>query len=148
MSLRKSPAGNLKKGNYFMVGEGVAAEPCMVLGTEHSKSGKHGHAKNRVSCIGLFDKKKRSLVFSSGGMVDIPEINKRSGQITNVTTEAVTLMDLESYEEIEALWPIDNDVEIKKLKKLMGNLDDLGDSQAEFWNVVGRKIITRVMIQD
>ncbi|MCP4764221.1 MAG: translation initiation factor IF-5A [archaeon] len=147
MSLRKSPAGNLKKGNYFMVGEGAAAEPCMVLGTEHSKSGKHGHAKNRVSCVGLFDKKKRSLVFSSGGMVDIPEINKRSGQITNITEKTVVLMDLESFEEIEAIWPIDSDVDIKKLKQLMENIDDIGDSQVEYWDVVGRKIITRVMIQ-
>lgn len=142
MSLRKGPAGNLKKGMYFMVND----EPCLTLGVEHSKSGKHGHAKNRVACVGLFDKKKRSIVFSSGGMVDIPEINKRNGQITDVSETIITIMDLESYETFDCSWPSE-DVPIKKLKELLTDHEKIGETQAEYWDLIGKKVITRVMFQ-
>lgn len=143
MSLRNIPANNLKKGSYFMDGE----EPCQVIDTEHSKSGKHGHAKNRVSCVGLFDKKKRSLVFSSGSMVQVPEILKRSGQVTDINQDSVMVMDLDTYETFTLAWPDeDEEIEIKKLKKLLEDPHDLGESQIEYWDVVGRKIIQRVIV--
>ncbi len=140
MSLRRIPAGNLKKGNYFL----SDSEVCNVLDVQHSKSGKHGHAKNRVSCVGLFDKKKRSLIFSSGAMVDVPEIKKSVGQITDVGETTVTIMDLETYETFDAEYPVD-EVALKKVKALLENPDDIGESQAEYWDVVGRRLVTRIM---
>ncbi len=141
--MRRTTANKLKKGNYFM----VDGEPCSILATEHSKSGKHGHAKMRISCVGLFDKKKRSVMFTADSMVDMPEISKRSGQITDITEDTVTVMDLESYETIACDWPIDEDDAIKKLESLKSDPSQIGDSQAEFWDVIGKKIIRRVIIQ-
>jgi len=143
MSLRRTSANKLKKGNYFM----VDGEPCSVLASEHSKSGKHGHAKIRISCVGLFDKKKRSVMFTADSMVDMPEISKRTGQITDITDETVTVMDLESYETLICDWPVDEEDAIKKLKSLEENPEQIGDSQAEYWDVIGKKIIRRVLIQ-
>ena len=143
MSLRRTSANKLKKGNYFM----VDGEPCSVLASEHSKSGKHGHAKIRISCVGLFDKKKRSVMFTADSMVDMPEISKRTGQITDITDSTVTVMDLESFETITCDWPMDEEDAIKKLKTLEDNPDQIGDSQAEYWDVIGKKIIRRVLIQ-
>ncbi len=125
----------------------VDNEPCSVISTEHSKSGKHGHAKMRISCVGLFDKKKRSVMFTADNMVDMPEISKRSGQITDITDDSVTVMDLESYETIPCDWPIDEEDATNKLLKLKNNPEQIGDSQAEFWDVIGKKIIRRVIIQ-
>ncbi|TFG20820.1 MAG: translation initiation factor IF-5A [Promethearchaeota archaeon] len=143
MSLRRTTANKLKKGNYFM----VDGEPCSIIGTEHSKSGKHGHAKMRISCVGLFDKKKRSVMFTADSMVDLPEISKRTGQITDITENSVTVMDLESFETIACDWPIDEEDAIKKLETLKNNPEQIGASQAEFWDVVGKKIIRRVIVQ-
>jgi len=143
MSLRRTSANKLKKGNYFMVDN----EPCSVIATEHSKSGKHGHAKMRISCVGLFDKKKRSVMFTADNMVDMPEISKKTGQITDITDTTVTVMDLESYETIVCDWPIDEEDAIKKLESLKTDPEQIGDSQAEFWDVIGKKIIRRVIIQ-
>ncbi|MHA1728128.1 MAG: translation initiation factor IF-5A [Promethearchaeota archaeon] len=141
MSVRRIPAGNLKKGNYFLSDE---REVCNVLDVQHSKSGKHGHAKNRVSCVGLFDKKKRSLIFSSGAMVDVPEIKKSIGQVTNIGENTVTLMDLETYETFEAEYPVD-ETPLAKIKKIQENPDEMDDCQAEYWSVMNRKFITRIL---
>ena len=46
----------------------VDDEPCIIKSTERSKSGKHGHAKVRVVCVGMFDENKRSLTIPSGHM--------------------------------------------------------------------------------
>ena len=143
MSLRRTSANKLKKGNYFM----VDGEPCSVITSEHSKSGKHGHAKIRISCLGLFDKKKRSVMFTADSMVDMPEIIKKSGQITDITEDSVTVMDLETYETITCDWPSDEEDAIKKLETLKNNPNEIGDSQVEFWDVIGKKIIRRVLIQ-
>ena len=141
MSLRKVPAGNLKKGSYFVEENG---EVCNVLDVQHSKSGKHGHAKNRVSCVGLFDKKKRSIVFSSGAMVDVPEINKSTGQITDITDDKVIMMDLETFETFEANYPID-EIPLRKINELKQDIESIGESQAEYWEVMGKKLVTRIL---
>jgi translation initiation factor 5A len=143
MSLRRTTANKLKKGNYFM----VDGEPCSVISTEHSKSGKHGHAKMRIACEGLFDKKKRSVMLTADAMVDIPEITKRTGQITDVTDTTVTVMDLETFETLTCDWPTDEEDAIKKLQNLHNNPEKIGNSQAEFWDVIGKKIIRRVLTQ-
>ena len=128
MSVRRIAAGNLKKGNYFL----SDSEVCNVLDVQHSKSCKHGHAKNRVSCVGLFDKKKRSLIFSSGAMVDVPEIKKSTGQVTDVGETTVTIMDLETFETKEIPCPD---------QEVFSELEENGN--CEYWDIEGEKIIKR-----
>ena len=96
---RKS-ANNLKNGNTFL----YEGEPFIVLDNVHSKSGKHGSAKNRIKCESLFTQKKKSLSFTADTSVEIPEIQKKKGQIVTIdeSTKLVQVMDLETYEQVTA----------------------------------------------
>ena len=136
MSTRKSQANRLKKGSYFMDGE----EPCRVLSNEHSKSGKHGHAKCRITAIGLFDEKKRSLTFPADTLMDVPEILKRTATVSYIEGEHVGLMDQETYESYDVTLPEDLEIQEKLLAAGEG-------SQVEIWDVVGKKMITRVFTE-
>jgi translation initiation factor 5A len=144
MSFKNLPGNSLKKGNYFMDGN----EPCMVLDIEHSKAGKHGHAKNRVTAVGLFDKKKRSIILTSGSNVQVPEINKRTAQITDIKDSGITVMDIESFETFDCDWPEDDEVAMSKLKDLQTKPDIMSKSSVEYWEIVGKKVIRRVVTQE
>ncbi|MHA1755117.1 MAG: translation initiation factor IF-5A [Candidatus Odinarchaeia archaeon] len=130
MSKKMAEAGSLKTGKFILVN----GEPCKIVNVEKSKAGKHGHAKVRVTAIGLFDGGKRSLVFPSTAQVEVPLIDKRSGQIISVSENNVMVMDLDSYETFEM--PLPDEEELK-------NKLDSG-VQVEFWDIVGRKKIVRV----
>ncbi|MFX1411135.1 MAG: translation initiation factor IF-5A [Promethearchaeota archaeon] len=139
MSIRRTEIQKLKSGQYIMVDE----EPCVIKSTERSKSGKHGHAKVRVVCVGLFDKNKRSLTFPSGSMVDIPEIVKGNAQINFIEDNLINIMNLETYESLDIEWPEDEDL-VSKLKELQANPNKISASQVEFWQLAGKTLINRV----
>ncbi len=121
----------------------VDDEPCVIKSTERSKSGKHGHAKVRVSCIGMFDNNKRSLTFPSGQMVEVPEIIKGNAQINYIEDTLINVMDLESYESVDIDWPKDEDL-IKKLKELQADPSKMSSSQVDYWQIAGKMLINRV----
>jgi translation initiation factor 5A len=50
--------GSLIVGCYIVIDN----EPCRIVSYDHSKPGKHGSAKARVSAIGVFDGSKHGLV--------------------------------------------------------------------------------------
>ncbi|MFX1279521.1 MAG: translation initiation factor IF-5A, partial [Promethearchaeota archaeon] len=110
---------------------------------ERSKSGKHGHAKVRVVCVGLFDDNKRSLTIPSGHMVDIPEIIKGNAQINFIEDASINIMDLESYESFDVQWPKDEDL-ISKLKELQASPDKIATAQVDYWQLAGKTLINRV----
>ena len=139
ISIRRTEIQKLKTGNFIMVDE----EPCVIKSTERSKSGKHGHAKVRVSCIGMFDNNKRSLTFPSGQMVEVPEIIKGNAQINYIEDTLINVMDLESYESVDIDWPKDEDL-IKKLKELQADPSKMSSSQVEYWQLAGKMLINRV----
>ncbi|MHA1612782.1 MAG: translation initiation factor IF-5A [Promethearchaeota archaeon] len=143
---RKS-AGNLKKGNYFINTDDN--EPYMCLSNDHSKSGKHGHAKSRIGCVGLFTGKKKSLTMTADTNVDIPEIIKRQGQLIEIDEEgkSIQVMDLETYETLDISFPLDEeDSESKKLHGIISDHDSWAEIIIEFWTVVGRSFCTRVVM--
>ncbi|MFX0081354.1 MAG: translation initiation factor IF-5A [Candidatus Hodarchaeota archaeon] len=139
MSIRRTEIQKLKSGHYIMIDE----EPCIIKSTERSKSGKHGHAKVRVVCVGLFDNNKRSLTFPSGSMVDIPEIVKGNAQINFIEDASINIMDLESYESFDVDWPKEEDLS-KKLKELQANPDKISTAQVDYWQLAGKTLINRV----
>ncbi|MFX1328722.1 MAG: translation initiation factor IF-5A [Promethearchaeota archaeon] len=139
MSIRRTEIQKLKSGQYIM----VEGEACIIKSTERSKSGKHGHAKVRVVCVGVFDNNKRSLTFPSGSMVEIPEIVKGNAQINFIEENSINIMDLESYESLDVSWPQDEQLK-KKLKELQANPKLLSTAQVEFWQLAGRMLINRV----
>ena len=121
----------------------VDEEPCIIKSTERSKSGKHGHAKVRVVCVGMFDKNKRSLTIPSGHVVDTPDIIKGNAQINFIEDSSINIMNLESYESIDVDWPQDQDMN-KKLKDLQKDPDRISTTQVEYWQLAGKTLITRV----
>lgn len=139
MSIRRTEIQKLKTGQYMMDG----SEPCVIKSTERSKSGKHGHAKVRVVCVGLFDDNKRSLTIPSGHMVEIPEIIKGNAQINFIEDTSINIMDLESYESFDVDWPKEEELS-KKLKELQANPDMISTTQVDYWQLAGKTLINRV----
>ncbi|MFX1366892.1 MAG: translation initiation factor IF-5A [Promethearchaeota archaeon] len=139
MSIRRTEIQKLKSGQYIMVDE----EPCIIKSTERSKSGKHGHAKVRVVCVGMFDNNKRSLTIPSGHVVDIPEIIKSTGQINFIEDASINIMDLETYESFDVDWPQDDDLK-NKLKDLQADPNKISTTQVEYWQLAGKTLINRV----
>ena len=121
----------------------VDEEPCIIKATERSKSGKHGHAKVRVVCVGLFDNNKRSLTIPSGHMVEIPEIIKGIAQINFIEETSINIMNVESYESFDVDWPKDEGLS-QKLKELKASPDTIATAQVDFWQLAGKTLINRV----
>lgn len=141
MSIRRTEIQKLKTGQYMMVDD----EPCIIKATERSKSGKHGHAKVRVVCIGVFDNNKRSLTIPSGHMISVPEILKGTAQISFIEDNSINIMDLESYESMDVNWPADEDL-VSKLKGLKVDPGKMSLAQLEYWKLAGKTLITRIII--
>jgi translation initiation factor 5A len=141
MSIRRTEIQKLKTGQYIMVEE----EPCQIKATERSKSGKHGHAKVRVVCVGVFDNNKRSLTIPSGHMVEIPEILKGTAQINFIEDNSINIMDLETYESVDVNWPAEEELK-KKIKDLQKDPDKMSLAQVEYWQLAGKTLINRVII--
>ncbi|MFX1258511.1 MAG: translation initiation factor IF-5A [Promethearchaeota archaeon] len=139
--IRRVEIQKLKSGQYIMVDD----EPCIIKSTERSKSGKHGHAKVRVVCVGMFDNNKRSLTIPSGHMVEVPEIIKGNAQINFIEDALINIMDLESYESMDVNWPQEEDL-VKKLKDLQSDPSKMSSAQVEYWQLAGKTLINRVII--
>ena len=130
MSYKMGRVGDLKVGSYAIVDD----EPSQIMSIQKSKPGKHGSAKFRCSAISIFDGSKRSLVSPVDASIQIPIVEKRSGQIVSMTPASIQLMDLESYEVFDVAMP--DDEEIK------GNLE--AGKEVEYWHIMGRYKIQRV----
>ena len=143
-------ANDLKKGNYF-VPDGFD-EPFLVQTNQHSKSGKHGSAKQRVGCTGLFTGKRKSISLKAKDTVIVPEILKKTGQLVDIdgTKKMCQVMDLESYETVDVEFPVDEE-EVKIFGKLQKVIDDpslINDTMIDFWDVMSKKFVTRVILPE
>jgi len=94
MAWTQQEVRELKEGRYVLLDE----EPCRILSIQMSKPGKHGEAKARIDAVGIFDERKRSVVFPVTHKVQVPMIGKRSAQVLSLSGSEVQLMDLENYE--------------------------------------------------
>lgn len=127
---RPADLGSVKEGSYVI----IDGEPCRVVESEKSKPGKHGSAKIRLTAISVFTGSKKSYIGTSESHIEIPMIDKRSGQIISTTQTTVQMMDLQSFEVFESATPTD--------PELQGKL--LPGTEVEFWTVLGRNKIMRV----
>lgn len=130
---RPADLGSVKEGSYIILDD----EPCKVVSREHFKPGKHGSAKVRLVAISLFTGSKKSYVAPAESRVDIPMIDKRSGQITSVMPDSVQLMDMETFEVFESPKPTG-----EEMAELGGRLE--AGMEVEYWTMLGRKKIMRV----
>ncbi len=86
-------AGSLKEGGYVLI-DGF---PCQVKSVEKSKPGKHGAAKVRVTAMGIFDNQKRNLLKPVDADIEVPIIDKHSGQVVAVMGDTIQVMNIENY---------------------------------------------------
>jgi translation initiation factor 5A len=121
--------GSLKVGSYIVIDN----EPCRIVSYDHSKPGKHGSAKARVSAIGVFDGSKHGLVSPVSANVEVPLINKRSGQIVSISGSALQIMDLETFEVFETS-AVEDEIRDKITQ----------GKEIEYWKVLDRIKIVRV----
>ena len=117
------------KPNRYMIIDG---EPCKIMSISTSKPGKHGEAKARIDAIGLFDGTKRSIVHPVKHKVEVPMIDKRSGQVIAIMGEEVQIMDMTTYETFEL------EIEEEWRDKLEPGKD------VQYFEALGRRKITRV----
>jgi len=121
--------GSLKVGSYVI----IENEPCRIVDLAKSKPGKHGSTKARVVAIGVFDSVKRSFVKPVDAQAEVPIIEKRSGQVIAVLPAAVQIMDLETYEVLEAPFPEDESLKSRLSPGI----------EVEYWRILSRTKIMR-----
>ncbi len=128
MAIKIVSVGSLKKGNYVVI-EGIA---CKVVDTQVSRPGKHGHAKVRLSAVGLIDGKKRVIVMPGHDNIDTPIVDKRNSQVLSITGEIANVMDAETYETF--------DLEIPKELKT----SCVAGATILYWVILGTKVMKQV----
>ena len=127
---RPIDVGSLRVGGYMIIDN----EPCRIVDITKSKPGKHGSAKARIVAIGVFDNQKRQFVKPVDSNAEVPIIDKRTGQVFAVNPNGVQIMDLETFEYLDAPYPEEEDL---KTKIAPGG-------EIEYWKIMGRMKIVRV----
>ena len=128
MAIKQVSVGTLKKGNYVII-DGVA---CTVSDIQISRPGKHGHAKVRLSAVGIIDSKKRVIVMPGHDKIDVPIIDKRTAQVLSIHGNTANVMDSESYETFDLEIPEEFKAQIVEGATVL------------FWNILGQKMIKQV----
>ena len=144
MAYEPKKVGTIKIGRYMI--DPDSSQPCKVISIDKSKPGKHGAAKARMMMVGLFDNQKRQFISPVDKRVNVPIIEKRVGQVTNVEdgTNFVHIMDNESYESFVADPPSEDN-----LREKLGKLFSEGKGvEIEYWIVMDRKKIIQVREMD
>jgi len=119
---------DLKAGRYVV----IDGEPCKVLDVTVSVPGKHGGAKARLEAVGIFDERRRSIVKPADTEIEVPIVEKKTGQVVAVTPKNVQIMDMESYETFEA--PIPEELKEKIAQGV----------EVQYWILMGKKILVQV----
>jgi len=101
MATKIVSVGSLQKGNYVVI-DGAA---CRVVDTQVSRPGKHGHAKVRLTAVGIVDEKKRVVVMPGHDNIDAPVIEKKTAQVLSIKDDIVNVMDSENYETFDLKIP-------------------------------------------
>ena len=128
MSKKIVTATELQKGSYVM----IDGAPCKVSDLAVSRPGKHGHAKLRVSAVGLLDEKKRVVVMPGHDKVEVPIVDKRTAQVLSITGTTANVMDSETYEIF--------DIEIPpELKARVAE-----GSNILFWKILDQRIMKQL----
>ncbi len=128
MVLKIINATEARVGTNILV-EGV---PCTVKSIDISKTGKHGHAKCRIEAVGIITGAKKVFVVPGHDRLEVPNVEKRKGQILSKAEGKVSLMDLENFETIEVPCPD------------QGVFDELQENgNCEYWDIEGERIVKR-----
>ncbi|MCX8159279.1 MAG: translation initiation factor IF-5A [Candidatus Pacearchaeota archaeon] len=129
MVLKVVSATELRVGSYILIeGEGYC-----IKSIEISKTGKHGASKCRIEAISVIDGKKKVIMCPGHERFEVPMIDKRKAQVLSVSTDKVSIMDSENFENFELAL---ND-EVKE------NIAE--GKEVEYWDVEGTRVLKRVL---
>lgn len=128
MVLKIINATEAKVGTNIIV-DGVA---CTVKSIDISKTGKHGHAKCRIEAVPIIGGNKKVFVIPGHDRLEVPNVEKKKGQVLSKSGERVTLMDLESFETLEVPCPE---------KEVFDSLEESGN--CEYWDIEGEMLVKR-----
>ena len=110
----------------------IEEQPFTIKKIDISKTGKHGHAKCRIEAVNILGGYKKVFVIPGHDRLEVPNVDKRKGQILSKGDGKASLMDLESFETIEVDCPE---------KEVFDSLEESGN--CEYWDIEGSKIIKR-----
>ena len=128
MTTKIATAGSIQKGSYIII-DGAA---CKTVDTQASRPGKHGHAKVRISAVGLIVNKKRVIVKPGHDNVDVPLIEKKTAQVLSIQGDNANVMDSESYETFDMAVP----------EELQGQVKE--GSQVGYWVILNDRVMKQV----
>jgi translation initiation factor 5A len=129
MVARVIEATEMREGTFLMI-DGTAWQ---VKKMDISKTGKHGHAKVRFEALSVMTGKKKVAVVPGHENFEVPMVDKRQAQVLSISGTTASIMDSESFENLEL--PISED--------LQGSVTD--GVKVEYWDVEGEKLIKRVI---
>ena len=122
-------ATEMRVGTFVLI-DGVAHQ---VKKMDVSKTGKHGHAKVRFEAVSAFTGKKKVMVIPGHDKFEVPMIDKRAAQVLSVSGNTASLMDSESFENM--------DLEIPE--EMEGQVSD--GANVEYWDIEGDKLLKKVL---
>ena len=128
MATKMTHAVSLQKGSYVII-DGAA---CRVVDVQISRPGKHGHAKVRLSAVGLVDERKRITVMPGHDNVEVPIIEKKTAQVLSVQGDTANVMDLETFETFDLKIP----------EEFKGKVADGGS--VLYWTIMKDKVMKQV----
>ena len=120
--------GGLQKGSYCII-DGAA---CKVSNLSVSRPGKHGHAKVRLTAVGLIDGKRRETVMPGHDNIDAPIVEKKTAQVLSIHGNTANVMDSETYETF--------DLEIPE--ELRGQVAE--GANILYWVILNEKVMKQV----
>lgn len=128
MATKPVDVGSLKKGSYVVL-EGAA---CVVTDTQVSRPGKHGHAKVRLTAVGIVDDKKRVAVMPGHDTLEAPIIEKKIAQVLSISGDTANVMDSETYETFDLKIP----------EELKGSIVERAN--VLYWVILSDKVMKQV----
>lgn len=128
MATKMTSVGGLQKGSYVVI-EGAA---CRVVDIQVSRPGKHGHAKVRMTAVGLVDSKKRVIVMPGHDNIEVPIVEKKTAQVLSIQGNVANVMDSETYETFDLAIP----------EELKGQVVE--GCQVLYWVILKDKVMKQV----
>ncbi len=122
-------ATEMRVGGYILI-DSVAH---VVKKMDVSKTGKHGHAKVRFEAVNAFTGKKKVMVLPGHDRFEVPMIDKRQAQVLSIHGDSVSVMDSESFENLDLDIP----------EELQGQVVDGGN--VEYWDIENNKLLKKAM---
>ncbi|MBT6690116.1 translation initiation factor IF-5A [archaeon] len=121
-------ATEMRVGGYVLLDD-VAHQ---VRKADTSKTGKHGHAKVRYEAMNAFTGKKKVGVIPGHDKVEVPMIDKRNGQVLSVAGNMASVMDSESFENMDL--------------EIMEGVDGIVEgAEIEYWDIEGEMLLKRAL---